>query len=101
MQIVSLTIVHQQAIPEELSEEREKVWKSWVSQYRAALKKGLDEDKRKELQNSVNPVYIPRNHLLQEVISEAEAGNYKAVSASSLPMWLLLVLNKFRRPQLE
>lgn len=54
------------------------------------LKDGLEEPKRKELQNSVNPCYIPRNHLLQGVIAEAEKGNYKAVSHSCI-WWAMLV----------
>lgn len=72
-----------QAIPGELSEERAAIWKTWLQDYREALKaQDLDEAERRKLQNSVNPCYIPRNHLLQEVINEAESGNYKAV-------WLL------------
>ena len=69
-----------QAIPGELSEERNAVWKAWLQEYREALKaQDLDELERRKMQSSVNPCYIPRNHLLQEVINEAENGNYKAV----------------------
>ena len=50
---------------------------------------GLGEEERRKMQGLVNPVYIPRNHLLQEVIAEAEKGNYAAVS-HSLPLDSLL-----------
>ena len=42
---------------------------------------GLGEEERRKMQGLVNPVYIPRNHLLQEVIAEEEKGNYAAVSS--------------------
>ena len=61
--------------PKELSPEREASWKEWLQQYRAALKEeGLEESERVQMQNSVNPCYIPRNHLLQEVIARSRKG---------------------------
>ena len=53
-----------------------------MREYRGALRAdGMKETERQSLQNSVNPAYIPRNHLLQRVIEEAEKGNHGAVSA--------------------
>ena len=79
-----IVVSHCQAIPQELSAEREAVWKGWLKDYREALKaQQLSEPERKKLQNSVNPCYIPRNHLLQEVIVEAEKGNYQKVGPSA------------------
>ena len=78
-----------QAFPKELSQEREASWKEWLQQYRTALKEeGLEEGERVQMQNSVNPCYIPRNHLLQEVIAEAEKGNHQAVRSPCFPACL-------------
>ena len=75
-----------QAFPKELSQEREASWKEWLQQYRTALKEeGMEESERLHMQNSVNPCYIPRNHLLQEVIAEAEKGNHRAVRSPREP----------------
>jgi uncharacterized protein YdiU (UPF0061 family) len=71
------------AIPEELTGEKEEAWKAWLKQYRQVLKTqqegGQTEEERRAMQAAVSPVYIPRNHLLQEVILEAEKGNVAAV----------------------
>jgi uncharacterized protein YdiU (UPF0061 family) len=49
-----------------LTPEREGTWAQWVALYRSALKvQDLDEAQRKAMQDSANPVYIPRQHLLQ------------------------------------
>lgn len=81
-----------QAIPAELSEDRQTEWQELLSNYRAALKAdGMEEAERRSLQNSVNPAYIPRNHLLQKVIEEAEKGDHRAVSLS-----LILKLNAYK-----
>lgn len=81
-----------QAILGQLSEEREAAWKECMRDYREALKaQGVEEAERRNQQNAVNPCYIPRNHLLQEVIAEAENGNYQAVSPSLLPPWIRIL----------
>ena len=71
---------YRQAVGFELEEERQTAWQEWLQEYKAVLKEeGVDHDKRIELQNSVNPCYIPRNHLLQDVIALAENGEYEGV----------------------
>lgn len=41
---------------------------------------GLFEDERRCRMLSVNPVYVPRNWLLQEAIVDAERDDYQKVS---------------------
>lgn len=41
---------------------------------------GLFEDERRRRMHSVNPVYIPRNWMLQEAITDAEKDDFTKVS---------------------
>jgi serine/tyrosine/threonine adenylyltransferase len=40
------------------------------------MEAGLSDEQRREIQEKVNPVYIPRQHLLQIAIEAAEEGDY-------------------------
>ena len=42
------------------------------------------------MQDSANPCYIPRNHLLQKAIEAAEKGDYGPVSFELFPGLVLL-----------
>ena len=54
------------AIAGELSAEREASWVAWLGQWRQQLQRqNLSDEDRKRMQNGVNPMYIPRQHLLQ------------------------------------
>jgi len=44
---------------------------AWLEKWRARIK---GETGSAELMNNVNPVYIPRNHLVEEAIQEAQSG---------------------------
>jgi uncharacterized protein YdiU (UPF0061 family) len=45
----------------------------WLAQWRARLRReGSDDETRKQQMRSVNPVYIPRNHLVEAAIRAAE-----------------------------
>jgi uncharacterized protein YdiU (UPF0061 family) len=48
----------------------------WISSYRArlALEK-LDDAERRVRMEAINPLYVPRNYLLQEVIDATQAGD--------------------------
>ena len=64
----------------ELSPERQQAWKEWLGEYKAALKaEGQSNEQRIRMQNSANPCYIPRNHLLQKAIEQAEEGEFSEV----------------------
>ena len=65
--------------------ERHKAWGKWLDEYRTQLKaEGRSDEERRREQDSVNPCYVPRNQVMQEVIKDAEAGNYEGVSAPCL-----------------
>ena len=71
-----------QAVGADLSAERHQSWKQWLSQYKAALKaEGQSNEQRIQTQNSANPCYIPRNHLLQKAIEKAENHDFSEASA--------------------
>ncbi|XP_068623598.1 protein adenylyltransferase SelO-like [Battus philenor] len=62
-------------------------WGCWLDQYRERLDKeavdasslGVFEDERRKRMLSVNPVYVPRNWLIQEAILDAEMDNFDKV----------------------
>ena len=74
-----------QAVGQELTEERQESWKQWLRQYKTVLKsEGQSNEQRLQQQNSANPCYIPRNHLLQKAIEKAEARDFSEVQCISL-----------------
>lgn len=73
------------ALPQELltvlgegiSQDRKLAWIEWMIDYQIILQKeGMDQGERISMQNSSNPKYIPRQHLLQLSIEEAERGDF-------------------------
>ncbi|RZA07087.1 MAG: YdiU family protein [Proteobacteria bacterium] len=57
-------------------------WASWIIRYRArAHASGLEPDARKQRMEAVNPLYVPRNYLLQEAIELAERGDASRLEA--------------------
>ncbi|MES2682262.1 MAG: YdiU family protein [Pseudomonadota bacterium] len=55
---------------------------TWVADYRARLRSEQSDDRARALaMNAVNPLYVLRNHLAQQVIAEAEAGDASGVDA--------------------
>lgn len=54
--------------------------REWLEKWRAALaRQSVDEERRQEEMRRVNPVYIPRNHLVEAAIRGAEdEGDYSA-----------------------
>ena len=90
--VVSVVIwLLMQAVGQDLPEERQKSWKQWLQQYKAILKsEGQSNEQRVRQQNSANPCYIPRNHLLQKAIEKAEAHDFSEVQCiSSISLCLL------------
>ena len=66
------------AFGEELTDELSVTWMEWIAAYKEALRKdGLPEEERVQKQNAANPKFIPRQHLLQVAIEEAEKGNFE------------------------
>ncbi|XP_026333829.1 uncharacterized protein LOC113240676 [Hyposmocoma kahamanoa] len=55
-------------------------WEEWVKRYRQRLEKeNVSEDVRRNRMLKVNPVYVPRNWILQEAIADAEKNNFEKV----------------------
>jgi uncharacterized protein YdiU (UPF0061 family) len=50
--------------------------KAWLATYaeRVAVE-GIDEDERAARMNAINPLYVPRNYVVQEVIEATERGD--------------------------
>ncbi|PZC83439.1 hypothetical protein B5X24_HaOG207422 [Helicoverpa armigera] len=58
----------------------EPTWEKWVQAYQDRLKKeNVSEDERRERMVRVNPVYVPRNWILEEAIKDAENNNFEKV----------------------
>lgn len=52
-------------------------FESWLQIWQNRLnKEGASAEEIKQRMDLVNPIYIPRNHLVEEALSAAEAGNY-------------------------
>ena len=66
---------------------------SWLAAYAQRLKEErIDERERIERMNAINPLYVPRNYVVQRVIDATEAGDRNALPE------LMAVL---RRPYVE
>jgi serine/tyrosine/threonine adenylyltransferase len=49
---------------------------SWLREYRARVGvEGIDERERQARMHAINPLYVPRNYLVQEVIEATERGD--------------------------
>ncbi|XP_050668404.1 protein adenylyltransferase SelO-like [Leptidea sinapis] len=57
-----------------------KRWELWARRYIQRLSdEQVNENDRIELMNSVNPIYVPRNWILQEAIADAENNKFHKV----------------------
>ena len=62
--------------PNELTPENVTQIDSWLRKYiQRSLQDGRDEQERQDATNRVNPKFVLRNYLAQQVIDEAEKGN--------------------------
>jgi uncharacterized protein YdiU (UPF0061 family) len=62
----------------------------WLDRYAVRVRReGLDEAERRRRMDAVNPLYVPRNYLLQQVIEATEAGDRGAIGE---------ILDVLRRP---
>jgi serine/tyrosine/threonine adenylyltransferase len=52
-------------------------WLTWLNKWQSVLEAhGITDQDRRERQSKVNPVYVPRQHLLQVAIDAANKGDY-------------------------
>lgn len=55
-------------------------WEKWVHKYQDRLRsENVNEDERRSRMNKVNPIYVPRNWILQEAIVDAEKNDFGKV----------------------
>ena len=66
--------------------------KAWIN--RSSLNNS-DKEKQLELMKKVNPIIIPRNHKVEEALSDAEKNNYKSLNI------LLSVIDKPYEPKVD
>ncbi|HEX4355211.1 MAG TPA: protein adenylyltransferase SelO family protein, partial [Polyangiales bacterium] len=54
---------------------------TWLEQYRECVRaEGASRDERRARMHAVNPLYLPRNYLLQQVIDATQAGDRAALA---------------------
>jgi uncharacterized protein YdiU (UPF0061 family) len=52
----------------------------WLRQYAARVRiEGIDDAERRRRMDAINPLYVPRNYLVQQVIEATEAGDRAAL----------------------
>ncbi len=65
----------------------------WLALYATRVRREqLSDEQRRDRMNAVNPIYVPRNYLLQQVIEASEAGDRAALPE---------ILDVFRAPYTE
>ncbi|XP_047999671.1 protein adenylyltransferase SelO-like [Leguminivora glycinivorella] len=65
-------------------------WGKWMERYRQRVgKENVSEEERRSRMSAVNPVYVPRNWMMQEAIADAENNDFTKVR---------FLLELFRRP---
>lgn len=66
--------------PTTLDNEYKKIRLVWLEKYYNRLRnEGISEVERVSRMNAVNPLYVPRNYLLQNAIDDANNGNYEEI----------------------
>jgi uncharacterized protein YdiU (UPF0061 family) len=84
--VESLRVAHY----EDVTTSDRMVIDAWLGHYRERCRvEGIDDAERRARMNAVNPLYVPRNYLLQEVIDATEAGDRDALPE---------ILDVLRRP---
>ena len=82
---------------------KDKSFKEWLEAWknRSSLNNS-DKEKQFELMKKVNPVIIPRNHKVEEALSDAEKNNYKTLnillSVIQSPYEAKVDISKFQTP---
>ena len=68
--------LYQNSLPEQTRQK----WQTWLEVYKSSiLDTQFDSTKRKLLMNETNPLYVPRNYLLQQAIEAAEQNDFSEI----------------------
>ena len=79
--------------PSELPSEQRAALAGWLRAYWARVEvENIDDRERRERMDAINPIYVPRNYLVQEVIDATEAGDRTALPE---------LIEVLRRPYVE
>jgi uncharacterized protein YdiU (UPF0061 family) len=89
----ALAILHEAYYAEPTAVQR-RILADWLAAYRARVQRedGLTDAERRARMDAINPLYVPRNYLVQEVIEATEAGDRTQLAA---------LLDVLRRPYTE
>jgi uncharacterized protein YdiU (UPF0061 family) len=75
-----LTVVRDAFYDQDKLHEFESAFKAWLGRYaERATRDGLPPGERRARMNAVNPRYVLRNYLAQQVIDRAEQGDYAGI----------------------
>jgi uncharacterized protein YdiU (UPF0061 family) len=87
------TLRHAYYAPDAITVGHQRVLGDWLSRYADRVRReAIDDVERRRRMDAVNPLYVPRNYLVQQVIEATEAGD-----RGSLPE----LLDVLRRPYEE
>ncbi|MEO8701292.1 MAG: protein adenylyltransferase SelO [Kofleriaceae bacterium] len=79
--------------PDAVTATQHAMLRDWLALYRARLdREGVTEAERRARMEAINPLYVPRNYLLQEVIDATAAGDREALPE---------IMNVLRQPYTE
>ena len=63
-------------------EFKDQVFIKWKQKWKTALKEqSIDFTKAQEIMKQFNPTFIPRNHIVEEVLNDAEKGNLQPLNS--------------------
>ena len=85
-----LNLIEEISYQTKISSKLIQEWKIWFQNYSSEIKKeNQDPLRRQQQMNQINPLYVPRNYLLQQAIEKAEAGDFSEIEN---------LLNLFKNP---
>lgn len=78
-------------------DDKEMAWIDWIKDYSSLLKtQGVGSKERYEIQSNANPTIVPRNHVMVEIISDVEQGNFDTLRA-----YMDALMNPYSEENLE
>eukprot|EP00889_Picochlorum_renovo_P003634 jgi/Picre1/30664/NNA_006025.t1 len=78
-------VLRDTCLPKQLKEclgacGKDEEWLAWLHGYNRVIQgQGIRAEERQQMQTMANPAIIPRNHVMVEIISQVEEGDYNAL----------------------